>query len=677
MILKPVMGMKPKPKSNVRNVVAIAPLALRASVSPDTLDEEKRTVDVVWTTGARVLRGYYDQFWEELSLDPKHVRMDRLNGGAPLLDAHNGYGLDGVLGVVESARLEKTRGVATVRFAKAEDDPEADKIFRKVKDGIIRNVSVGYRIHKMEKVSSKEGEVPVYRAVDWTPHEISIVPIGADAGAGVRNEQVTNECEFFAKERAMDPEDETPTIIPTTTPVPAPAPAPAVNDEVRAAERTRIVEIQRLGRALNRPESEIAQAVTGGATVDAFRAAAVDAIAAAPPSAGGVIPFDKRDARIQPGLDAQDKFMRCAEHLIYQRAGVAEMIVAHAKSRGETLVIDPGECRGLTMAELAREFLERARVKTRGMDKMEMVGRAFMQRSGGMNSTGDFTVLLENALHKTLLAAYGTTPDTWRRFCKVGSVSDFRPHPRYRQGSFGVLSALNEGGEFTNASIPDGKKESITATTKGRIVAITRQAIINDDMGAFNDIATRLGRAAALTIEVDVYALLAANPNMGDGVALFHATHANIGAAAAISVASIDADRVLMAQQQDSALNEYLELRPAVLVLPVGLGGAARVINQSQYDTDKVANARNQEPNKVVGLYRDVVDTARLAGTTRYSFADPNIAPVIEVVFLNGQQTPYMEMQQGWRVDGTEWKTRLDFGVGAIDWRGVVRNAGA
>jgi HK97 family phage prohead protease len=664
-----------------RSVVQVAPLAFRAAVSPDTLDDVKRTVEVVWTTGARVLRGYYDQFWEELSLDPKHVRMDRLNGGAPLLDSHNGYGLEGVIGVVESARLEKGKGTATVRFARAEDDPTADAIFRKVKDGIIRNVSVGYRIHKMEKIKEEEGKIPVYRAVDWTPHEISMVPIGADAGAGVRSDNViTNPCEFI-EERAMpDPIPETAPANPN--PTPAPAPAPVISAEARAEitrlERERTEGIRGVARALGRPESEATDAIAKGTTLDAFRADAINAHAKAKPEEGGTIQFDRRGHQIEAGVDARDKFMRCAEHLIYQRAGVADLIVQHAKSRGETLVIDPGECRGLTMAELAREFLERSGVRTRGMDKLELVGKAFMQRSGGLNSTSDFSVLLENTLHKTLLAAYTTTPDTWRRFCKTGTVTDFRPHPRYRQGSFGVLETVNEAGEFKNAPIPDGEKQSISAGTKGRMIGITRQAIINDDMGAFNDLATRLGRAAALTIEVDVYALLVANPNMGDGVALFHANHGNIGAGgAAISVATIDADRVLMATQKDPSLNEVLELRPAILVLPVGLGGTARVINQAQYDVDKVANARNQEPNKVVGLYRDIVDTSRLAGTTRYSFADPSIAPVIEVVFLNGQQAPYMEMQQGWRTDGVEWKVRHDFGVGAIDWRGVVRNPGA
>src|SRR5678815_4962848 len=187
----------------------VGPLSFRASLSPESLNEEKRTVDVTWTTGARVLRGFFDQFWEELSLDPRHVKMDRLNNGAPLLDAHNGDALGGVIGVVEKARLEKTRGVATVRFARAEDDPNADAIFRKVKDRIIRNVSVGYRVHKMEKVSDGENETPVFRAVDWTPYEISMVPMGADAGAGVRTESAkTNPCVFVTRQETEMPDPE-------------------------------------------------------------------------------------------------------------------------------------------------------------------------------------------------------------------------------------------------------------------------------------------------------------------------------------------------------------------------------------------------------------------------------------------------------------------------------------
>lgn len=653
-------------------------LEIRASVVPKSVDVEKRTAQLTWTTGARVLRGFYDQYWEELSLELKHVRMKRLQTGAPLLDSHASYDLRSVLGVVEDAALDGKKGTATVRFDRGAEGEEA---LRKVADGILRNISVGYRIYKMEKVEAGEGKIPVYRAVDWEPYELSLVAVGADAGATVRSGiSTTNACEFIddisEEQRTMADDTTNAGAKAGTTTPPAPAPVPPLDAAaVRSAEQERMLGIQRVGRALKRPDAEIDAAIKAGTSLTDFRAAAQDAFAAAE-----TITVDKRDARIQPGEDNRDKWLRGAGAWLVQRAAVSGVVADDAKKRGETVDLDAGEFRGLRMVDLARQSLERSGVRTAGMLPMDVLGQALTQRSsGGHASTGDFPVLLENTLHRVLLAAYGTTPDNWSRFCSLGSVSDFRPHKRYRLGSFSQLSSLNELGEFANKAIPDGVKESISAATKGNIIGISRQALINDDLSAFSSLATMLGRAARLSIEVDVFALLASNsglgPVMNDGQTLFHATHNNIGTGAALSVASIDADRVLLASQKDPSNNEVLELRPAIMVLPIGLGGAARVINQAQFDVD-VSN-KFQVPNKVVGLYRDIVDSARLSGTRRYSFADPSIAPTIEVVFLDGQQQPFMDIYQPWLVDGVQWKVRLDYGVGGVDFRGATTNAGA
>jgi phage head maturation protease len=140
-----------------------------------------------WTTGAPVLRGYYERYYEELSLDPKHVRMQRLNDGAPLLDSHNGFELRSVMGVVEWHReADGKQGMATVRFAKAADDPNADVVFRKVQDGIIQNISVGYRSTRSRRSKAATTRCRPTAPIDWEPYEISFVPMGADAAAGVR-----------------------------------------------------------------------------------------------------------------------------------------------------------------------------------------------------------------------------------------------------------------------------------------------------------------------------------------------------------------------------------------------------------------------------------------------------------------------------------------------------------
>jgi hypothetical protein len=271
-------------------------------------------------------------------------------------------------------------------------------------------------------------------------------------------------------------------------------------------------------------------------------------------------------------------------------------------------------------------------------------------------------------------------PDTWSRFCGVGSVSDFRAHARYLLGSFGNLDQVNELGEFKNKSIPDGQKASITAVTKGNVINLSRQSVINDDLGAFVGLAGMLGRAAARTIEADVYALLALNsgagPTMPDGQPLFHSTHGNnASSTGAPTVTLVDAGRSAMLLQRDISGNDYLDIRPAVALTTVAQGGNMRVINDAQYDPD-TAN-KLQRPNQVRGLVRDVIDSPRVPGTSWYLFADPMEAPVIEVAFLDGVREPFLELQQGFDVDGARYKVRLDYGVGAIDWRGAYRNSGA
>ena len=382
----------------------------------------------------------------------------------------------------------------------------------------------------------------------------------------------------------------------------------------------------------------------------------------------GAEPANPQNAfpKIETVSDEGDKRKDAVVASILARAGVAQDAAARA-------ALSSNPYRGDRLLDTARASLQRAGVSVSGMTPMEVVAAAFTQ------GTSDFPVLLENAMHKTLQAAYATAALTWNRFCATGSVSDFRAHNRYRTGSFGSLDSVNELGEFVNKSIPDGEKASITAGTKGNIINLSRTAIINDDLGAFVGLSNMLGRAAARTVEADVYALLALNsgagPTMGDGKTLFHADHGNITTGAAITMAALDLDRVAMASQKDVSGNDYLDLRPAVLLVPIGLGGTARSINDAQYDPD-TAN-KLQKPNIVNGLFRDIVDTPRMTGTRRYLFADPSEAPVLEVAFLDGNQNPYLELQNGFDVDGARYKVRLDYGVGAIDYRGAVTNAGA
>ena len=471
------------------------------------------------------------------------------------------------------------------------------------------------------------------------------------------------------KETDMSEQGTTTVADPKPTDTITAADAQARADTAVANERLRTAGIRALGTKHNLPADFIDGLVNTDTTLAVAREKILDKLAE-----GGDALNIGHNSPARVTQDARDKFVEGATNWILVKSGVAHLVEKAAALTGKAMKVDPGEFRGVRNSDLAREALSLSGVQATMRDPDLIVREAMTARSAITQTTSDFPILFENAIHRTLQAAYATTPDTWTRFCGTGTVTDFRPHTRYLRGSFGALDNVNEAGEFKNKPIPDLAKEAIKAATKGNIINLSRQAIVNDDMEVFSGLAVDLGRAAKLTIEIDVYALLNSNPIMNDGKTLFHADHGNLMAGAAPSVAAFDALRVAMASQKDISGNEFLDIRPSIGLFPIALGGAAKIINGSQYDPD--ATNKLQRPNIVAGLFDDVVDTPRLTGAGWYGFADPNVAPAIEVVFLNGVTEPFTDSQDGWRVDGVEWKVRHDYGVGAVNWRSAQKNPG-
>lgn len=685
-----------------KRTAEVPPLDLRATFTPGTVDAERRTVQLTWTTGARVRRGgfFTDPFDEELSLDPKHVRMKRLkSGGAPLLNTHNQFDLADVIGVVETAELEAKRGTAVVRFDRGDAGEDA---FRKVSDGILRNVSVGYRVHKMEKVDDGDegkNKVPVWRAVDWEPFELSMVPIGADAGAmtrGARTEIATNTCEFI-EERTMDPEE-----TPTPTPTPAESPAStatrsalsarveqakalaaareAAAEDARVNERTRQLGIREISEEAGLGGSWADDLIEADCTVEQARAEAFKAMVRKEP---GIEPY----VRVTAGDDARDKFVRGASAWLIERSGHANTIieakkVARLAHHFSGMSTDPGEFRGMRMTDLARHALELRGRTPRGLHGEQLI-RAALQTRGdqGFNTTSDFAILLETAVNKIFLGQYALAPVTWPLWAGRKSVQDFRTSTFYRPGTFGVLDSLTEAGEIKHKNIPDGEKRTLTPGTKANIIGITRRALANDDLGAFQNLASGLGLAAALTVESDAFALVTANSGLGinyDANPLFHSSRANIGPTGAMSPATLDGGRAVMAKQKDPSTNQFLALRPAVWLGPVELGGVAKQFNSST--TDPTDNKAQGVSNKVLNLFREIVDSPYLSAqsaTRHYLLADPMLYPVFAVGFIDGQEAPRIETEQSFGFDGVQMKVVLDYGTAVLDFRGAVTCAGA
>jgi len=187
--------------------IDLFPLCLRAAVQ--NINDDERTVELVFSTGAAVERMDWwtgKRYLEKLSLKPEHIRLERLNAGAPLLDAHSAWSITDQIGVVESdtVKLTAKEARATVRFSKRKS---VEEIWGDVLERIIRNVSVGYRVHKFEEDVSKGNALPVRTAIDWEPYEISMVPMPADVGAQVRSGDRSNTNQCVVIVRAAQDED--------------------------------------------------------------------------------------------------------------------------------------------------------------------------------------------------------------------------------------------------------------------------------------------------------------------------------------------------------------------------------------------------------------------------------------------------------------------------------------
>jgi ATP-dependent protease ClpP protease subunit len=362
-------------------------------------------------------------------------------------------------------------------------------------------------------------------------------------------------------------------------------------------------------------------------------------------------------AHVQAGADERDK----------TRTAMASAIEIRAYG-GQADAGNP--FRGFTMFELARACATAAGVNTRGMDRMDVVAAAFT------TSSSDFPLLLGNTASKALKKGYDESPEVFPTFTRPVTLTDFKPSSLAGLGRFSSLDLIEEGGAYKYGKFSD-MGSSLKLATYGKMFAITRQAIINDDLNALSDVPRKMGQAAKRTVGDAVFAILTGNPTLSDGVALFHASHNNLVAAGStISTATVDGLRVLMATQKD-ADGRVVRVPLRYLVVPVGLGGTARAVLESQFE---VGGNKNLTTPNVVRNSFEVVEDPRLdaaSATAWYGVADPNLFDGIVVGYLDGKQEPYLEAKDGWSVDGTEWKVRIDAAAAVADPIGLSKNPGA
>lgn len=657
-----------------------------------SVDEASRTFDVLWTTGAQVRRYSWsrdEEFDEELVVSPNAMRMDRLNAGAPFLNSHSSWSLRDILGVVEdgSIRIEGGKAYARIRLSERDD---VEPIWRDIKDGIIRNVSVGYRIHKFERVAKADrtdgGERALYRAVDWEPLEISAVAIGADPGAGMRSDAGQsdtrrNPCILITRESPAAPVATTPkghamseqtttagadersstaqTRAPQAAPVPAPAPVIDV-EAIRAEERARAAEIGTICARHGLDTAFRDQLIRDGVSMDRARTLILDQLVETDPVTRTVEPAPAQ-ARGTGERDGQ------------YRDAVSEALMHRADPGQHQLGAGAREFRGLSLMEMARHALERTGTRTGGMSKMELAGIALGQRAAGYHGTSDFPAILANVANKTLRGAYDSSPRTFAAWGRRATITDFKPVQRTQLGGAPDLQKVLESGEFQYGTMGESK-EVYALASYGRIIAITRQALINDDLDAFTRVPAAFGASAA-DLESDiVYAILMQNPAMGDGNALFHASHGNLGTAAVVSEAALAAAWRALGQQKGIE-DRLISILPRFILVPPGNRSV-----EARKQITATTPGNTSDVNTFAGRM-EVIEEPRLIPSTGqdpwFLAADPSRIDTVEYAYLDGQEGLFTETRMGFEVDGIEIKARHDFAAKAIDWRGLYKNPGA
>ncbi|SFI08225.1 prohead protease/major capsid protein fusion protein [Albimonas pacifica] len=596
------------------NAPAAPALVLRAaSLSPRSLDREARTVEAVASTGADVERLGFTERLPVAAADLRGLE------GAPVLDSHRRMSVRDVLGVVEASRIEGGNLIVRIKFSRR---AEVDPILDDIEDGALRGISLGYQVNAWKDERTAAGRV-IRTATRWTPKEVSIVSVPADEGATIRSSAM--------------PENQITQDRPATPA--APNPAPVTRAQVNA-------EIRSIGRLAGLEAGWADGQIDAEATVEAARAAAFDAMATR-----SAAPIRTQRATILHDNDAPELRGERMGEALYARMNPSHQLSEPARA-----------FYGMTTVDMARDMLQRAGVSTTGLAPAALVTRA-------LHTTSDFSIILGDTVGRTLRAAYSAAPAGVKMAGAQTTARDFRARQRIMLGEAPSLEKVNEAGEFTSGTMAEAA-ESYKVETYGRIIGISRQAIINDDLGAFANLAARFGQAAAQFEAQFLVDLLLANPAMSDGKALFHADHGNLaGSGAAPDDTTLAAARTAM-RRQTGVSGERIAVTPKHFIVPPELEETALKLVAA------ITPAKTDDVNTHTNL-SVIVEPRFTSATAWYLVASPSEIDGLEFAYLEGAPGPQIESRNGFEVDGVQIKVRLDFGAGFVDWRGWYRNAGA
>lgn len=561
-------------------------------------------------------------FDEVLSHKPGAVDLSR--APLPVLEGHDRSKVN--VGVVTGLKLDGPRLRGELVLGSSQ---RAQELADDISAGIITGLSVGYTITKEER----DEKAKRITATRWQAFEVSIVPVPADVTVGIN--------------RSQNMDDTTSTTSTTDA-----------AELATRAERTRVTEIQALVTRSRLGADFAGELVSQGVTLDRARELILDRLATASDASAPSSHLRSGEVvRFSAGNDYTDDFRAAAVDALLIRSGL-RVEKPHAAARDVSA----------SVYDLARVCLSRAGKSGSRMFGGEARGPELLKRAAG---TGDFPAILEGALHAAVRNGYENEPSSHRAWVRVAPFSDFRSASRPILGSAPDLDHLLEHSEYKHGYYSD-EGTSYAVAKYGKIVALTWEALLADNLGAFIRVQPSLGQAARRLEAGLVYDLFALNsaggPTMGDGTALFHANHKNLVASATFDATQLGLGRTLM-RKQTALGGGYLSLVPKFLIVPAEKEQAAEILlaNASRKVTSEKATA------EWVASLQLVVEP-RLASTGVFLAADPSQIDTCELGLLEENiDGPHIETEQKFDTDESRWKVRHAAGAKFLDYRGIVK----
>jgi len=631
--------------------VMIAADAGTAGYVVESWNEQDRTVEAVLSAGADVERYEYDERWnlvryvERLRMDAASIRMARLSSGnMPWVVMHRTGDVDSLVGVVLRGWLDENNQLRVL--VRLSDDEESAPTVRKIINGTLRGVSVGYWIYR-EEITTEPGQLEVREAIDWEPFEGSSVIVPADPAGAIRSHQ---------------PPAPKPLQEPTMS-APATPDAAAIRAAVEA-ENKRVTTIQSRAAALGLGDDVIKPLVDDTTiTVEAAAVRMLDAVASQQ---------EKQRLTPTPGLqfvgDAGDKRREALEDVIELKLGLRHDLSDRARSLGLL---------NLRMDTIAHEVLRGSGMEPKGFTvPAEVFKRSVMHHMrsmGGIQTSATLPSLLENVANKALIKPFTGQAASYERVSRRQDLPDFKAQSVVLMNTFPDLEEIPEGDDVKYGVLTDGA-DTWRLASYGKGVKLSFQAMINDDLSGIQQVIQTAPTAVYAKRAALFWAMLTANSGAGQnvrGAVMISTGRKNAGTAGALAVGTVnELIQLLMQQNLPGSTTQFLQQVATHIILPAHYAQIWQQISQPYYVPTSAANAKTQ---LLMSLEVLALPQLGISGNKPFYVLAAENTPFVHGT-LQGQPGPMMEQETDFDSGGIKMKVVDHFGCKAVDYHGIAGN---